>query len=68
MPPRGRVLSWHARRRTGVVVRWQILAGRGPGRGRAIIVGKACRGLAVVLGKGLAVDLRLMVPCGPAGH
>ena len=44
MPPRRRLLSWHTGRRTGVVVRWQILAGRGPGRDPVIVRGKACQG------------------------
>lgn len=39
MPPHRRLLSWHAGRRTGVVVRWRILAGCGPGRGPAIVPG-----------------------------
>ena len=44
MPPCRRLLSWHASRCTGVVVRWQILARRKLGRGPAIVPIKACRG------------------------
>ena len=44
MPPRRRLLSWPAYCRTGVVVRWRNLAGRGSGRGPAIVAGKACQG------------------------
>ena len=44
MPPCRHLLSWHAYRRVGVVVRWRNPAECRPGHGPAIVPGKACRG------------------------